>query len=83
MASFESGREFLRDPVTAQLFYREPADGGLTAWAPLPPSDYHLQRPESHNVGVFIRALLSVLIFTHTDVDFSAQWSGVGCESSS
>lgn len=53
MSSLESGREFVTDRFTGQTFYREPLNASRTlysGWVPLPPSDYHPQRPEAHNV---------------------------------
>lgn len=55
MAAFESGRQFHVDDFTAQTFYQEPTNGvDEPKWIPLPPSDYHPPRPESHNVRTFI-----------------------------
>lgn len=52
MSEFPSGREFCSNPSTAQLFYREPINGVLSPWIPLPQSDYHSPRHEIHNVRV-------------------------------
>ena len=51
MASFESGRQFETDPISGQLFYREPIDGSYSPWTPLEPSDYHLPLPATRNVN--------------------------------
>jgi len=54
MASFEytSGCQFDTDPISGQLFYREPINGfDYTNWRALEPSDYHAPRPASHDVS--------------------------------
>src|SRR5882762_2998576 len=53
MTSFESnsGRQFETDPVSGQIFYREPIDGSYSPWTPLEPSDYHPSQPATHNVN--------------------------------
>ena len=58
MAAFESGREFLVDPNTAQTFYRESVDGVYSSWIPLKPSNYHPARLEANNVSELIRMLV-------------------------
>ena len=64
MSTFESGRQFLVDPFTAQTFYREPANGVYSPWTPLDPSDRHLPRPEAHNVsdsfGLLVRSIHTI-----------------------
>ena len=52
MASFdfESGRQFETDPISGQIFYREPIDGSYSPWTPLESSDYHPLQPAAHNV---------------------------------
>ncbi|KAF9642068.1 hypothetical protein BDM02DRAFT_3193972 [Thelephora ganbajun] len=52
MASFgfESGRQFKTDPISGQIFYREPIDGSYLPWTALEPSDYHHPPwPTTHN----------------------------------
>jgi len=58
MSTFDSGRQFFVDPFTAQTFYWEPVNGVYSPWAPLNPSDYHLPRPEVHNVREFFNLLV-------------------------
>lgn len=59
MAAFESGRQFQVDNNTTQIFYREPVNGVYSQWTPLPPSDYHRTRPETHNVRKFVSVICS------------------------
>ena len=69
MASFEfqSGRQFETDPISGQIFYREPIDGSYSPWTPLASSDYHLSQPSVHNVKSPSVYLLC------TDLQFSPQ----------
>lgn len=65
MATHESGRQFQVDRFTGQTFYREPVDGVYSPWIPLHPSDYHLLRPEAHNVRNSVRLRsLAILIWS-------------------
>ena len=54
MASFEyeSGRQFETDPISGQIFFREPIEEFYSPWRALEASDYHAPRPASHNVGI-------------------------------
>ena len=53
MASFEPNlpRQFETDPISGQIFFREPIDGLYLQWRALEASDYHAPRPVSHNVS--------------------------------
>ena len=59
-SGIDSGRQFEVDPVSGQLFYREPMGPGgfYTPWSALEPSDYHPPRPASHNVSDHLRIYL-------------------------
>ena len=55
MASFgfDSGRQFETDPISGQIFFREPIQEELySPWRALEPSDYHMPPPAPHNVGI-------------------------------
>ena len=53
MTSFESvsGRQFETDPISGQIFYREPIHGSYSQWSALEPSDYHMPPPATQNVN--------------------------------
>ena len=51
-SAFDSGRQFETDPISGQLFFREPIEGFYSPWRALEPSDYHIPTgPASHSVS--------------------------------
>ena len=73
-SGFDSGRQFEIDPVSGQIFYREPIEGFYTSWTPLEPSDYHPPRPAGHNVS----GLLQIYLLC-TNLHFSHRYSPPTC----